>query len=264
MIAARLFRIVLVLLAFAGLAFAYLFSAASAEGAPRPPRPRPVRPRPARPRPAPRAGRPLPRPAVRPTVPPPRRVPRVVPRPKPIVVRRVPVSGVMVIRDVEKLPSTAMVETTGATPQARKVGGVAKGLTVSVEIDGTPTPVRLLGVAMAAAAEGDGSPARPVRADAFLRNILTGEFVYLVQDAGLNEKDEDGARVAYLYRAPDQLFVNQELVRQGYAVTAEGYDFQHKEAFLVYQHRAQADEKGLWQHAEDHTATVPSRTAEGE
>ncbi len=113
MIAARLFRIVLVLLAFAGLAFAYLFSAASAEGAPRPPRPRP---RPVRPLP-----RPAVRPAVRPTVPPPRRVPRVVPRPKPIMVRRVPVSGVTVIRDVGKLPSTAMVETTSATPQAPPV-----------------------------------------------------------------------------------------------------------------------------------------------
>jgi len=37
------------------------------------------------------------------------------------VVRRVPVSGVTVIRDVEKRFSTVMVETTGATPQARPV-----------------------------------------------------------------------------------------------------------------------------------------------
>jgi len=262
MVALRLFRVALMALALAGLAFLYVFSVASAEGAPRP-RPRPFRP--ARPGPGPRPTRPpAPPPAARPSVPPPRRpAARVVPRARPVVLRRMPLSGVTVIREVEKLPSTPMEETTEGQPHARKVVGTGKDLTVTVQIDGKRTRVRLLGVAAPETARGNGARPRRPTGEGFLKNLLTGEFAYLVQDAGLGETDEDGTRVAYLYRAPDRLFVNQELIRQGFAVTADGHDFRHKDAFLIYEHRARADEKGLWKQFGGKQAAAPLSGAEG-
>lgn len=261
MIVLRLFRVAMMALALAGLAFLYVFSVASAEGAPRP-RPRP-RPRPVRP--GPRVTRPtVPPPGARPSVPPLRRpAARVVPRARPVALRRMPLSGVTVIREVEKLPSTPMEETTEGQPQARKVIGTGKDLAVTVHIDGKRTRVRLLGVAVPETARSDGTRPRRPTGDVFLKNLLTGEFAYLVQDAGLGETDEDGTRVAYLYRAPDRLFVNQELIRQGFAVTADGYDFRHKEAFLIYEHRARADEKGLWKQVGGKQPAAPLSAAEG-
>jgi len=261
MVVLRLFRVALMALALAGLAFLYMFSVASAEGAPRPrPRPRPVRPGP-----GPRVTRPtVPPPGARPSVPPLRRpAVRVVPRAKRVALRRVPVSGMTVIREVEKLPSTSMVETTEGQPQARRIVGTGKDLTVTVQIDGKRTAVRLLGVAAPETAQGDGARPRRPAGDAFLKNLLAGEFVYLVHDASLGETDEDGTRVAYLYRAPDRLFVNQELIRQGFAVTADGYGFRHKDAFLVYEHRARADEKGLWKQFGGKRPAAPLSAAEG-
>ena len=51
-------------------------------------------------------------------------------------------------------------------------------------------------------------------ATAFTRNLLLGELVYLRFDGDRTEKY--GRLLAYLYRAPDGLFVNLEVVRQGY------------------------------------------------
>ena len=255
MVALRLFKGAMMGLALAGLAFLYVLSVASAEGAPRP-RPGPRSFRPARPGPGPLPTRPSVPPPLRPAV-------RVVPHARPVVLRPMPVSGVTVIRDVEKLPAMSMEETTEGQPQAREVVGTGKDLTVVVQIDGKRTPVRLLGVAVPETAQGDGARPRRPAGDAFFKNLLAGEFVYLVQDAGLGETDEDGTRVAYLYRAPDRLFVNQELIRQGFAVTADGYDFRHKDAFLIYEHRARADEKGLWRQFGGERPAAPPSAAEG-
>ena len=67
----------------------------------------------------------------------------------------------------------------------------------------------------------------------------------------LEETDEAGRRDAYLYRVPDGLLLNLELVRQGYAVTAGNYAFEHLDAFLIYQRRARADKRGLWALVDD-------------
>ena len=60
-------------------------------------------------------------------------------------------------------------------------------------------------------------PQKPVErfgkeASAFTRNLLLGEPVYLRFDT--DRTDKYGRLLAYLYRAPDGLFVNLEIVRQ--------------------------------------------------
>jgi endonuclease YncB( thermonuclease family) len=132
--------------------------------------------------------------------------------------------------------------------EAYRVIDVDAAYTVTVQIDGRPTPVRMLGVEppLVAASDEDETGTLPEAALHFVRNLLVAEFVYLDHDPGLEKTDADGNLVAYLYRAPDELLVNLELIRQGYALAAEGYSYQLQEAFTAYQAKAQADQKGIW------------------
>jgi len=197
---------------------------------PRPPATRPLRPNP-------RLHPPRPKPIV-----------RVLPRATPVVVYDTqPDETVTVVREVTALPPTAMVKDDAdtAAPRAWPVTGLGEGLSVTVKVDGKETPVRLIGVAVPKVAGLETSRAEATTRG-FLRNLLAGEFVYLVADKGLETQDEAGHRVAYLYRAPDEMLVNLELIRQGYAVAPDGYPFEHADAFRVYQRRARADARGLW------------------
>lgn len=117
--------------------------------------------------------------------------------------------------------------------------------------------VRLIGVA---------SPRwNEAAADArlFLDRLLVGESVYLVKPseppgAGQEEVSGHGAgsqgqpaadlpeQLAYVYRAPDGLFVNLELVRLGYAPVAARERFEHRLLFRTWEERARLAEKGVW------------------
>jgi endonuclease YncB( thermonuclease family) len=50
----------------------------------------------------------------------------------------------------------------------------------------------------------------------------------------------------YLFRQPDGLFVNQEVVRQGYGYAKTGLSFQYQDTFQAYEQRAREAGKGLW------------------
>jgi len=182
---------------------------------------------------------------------------RVVPRAAPVVIPEAEPETDVVIRDPDGLPPTALEVAEAESPEAYPVTDVGDGLTVTVKVGGEETPVRLLGVAEAGVASGNPS----MTAEAFLRNLVAGEFVRLVADENLEEADEKGRRVAYLYRVPDGLMVNLELVRQGYAVTAREYAFEHLDAFLIYQRRARADHRGLWALVGDTPAAAKSEPA---
>ena len=72
-----------------------------------------------------------------------------------------------------------------------------------------------------------------------------GESVYLRFD-GLDQINKDGHLLAYLYRATDELFVNLEIVRQGYGRVYTRSPFRHMELFAHYEGRAREVRKGLW------------------
>jgi len=195
--------------------------------------------------------KPLPRPPVK-VVPSPKLhvVPRpgvrvVVPTYLPRVVVRRPRPTVLVtsVNELAVVPVKEVVE----EEEAYKVMDVDQAYKVTVLIDGQPTPVRMLGVEPPlVASPDDESGTLPEAALYFVRNLLVNEFVYLDHDPTLAEKDADGNLIAYLYRAPDNLLVNLELIRQGYGLVAEAYSFELQGAFTAYQAKAQADEKGIW------------------
>ena len=92
-------------------------------------------------------------------------------------------------------------------------------------------------------------PNKPVEffgkeASAFTKNLLIGEAVYL--RFGNEARDKYNRLLAYVFRAPDGLFVNLEIVRQGYGHAYVKYPFEHMELFRHYEARARRSGKGLW------------------
>lgn len=126
------------------------------------------------------------------------------------------------------------------------VVAVVDGDTITVSRNGVTETVRLLGVDTPETQD----PRKEVQffgkeASAFLSNLVTGEDVYLTFEKR-GEKDRYGRSLAYVHRAPDGLWVNLEIVRQGYGQVYSGEAFQHIDVFLAYQRRAREAGKGLW------------------
>jgi micrococcal nuclease len=165
--------------------------------------------------------------------------------------RTVPVP-VTVVQGTGTEPATERptVPGSGEVPARRKadpvkVKKVLANAAVMLEIDGKDTKVRLLGVGPP---DMEGPQARRYEriADMFLTQLLKGEFVYVEHDPGLEKTDEDGVLTAYLFRAPDKMFVNLEIVRQGMGMCETDYSFEHSGVFEFYERKAHADGKGLW------------------
>ena len=130
------------------------------------------------------------------------------------------------------------------------------GDTLVLLMDGSQVKVRLIGVDTAETVH----PSKPVEAygkeaSHFLTNLLTGESVYLEYEQGSPSLDKYGLTLAYLYRVPDGLFVNLEIVRQGYGHAYTVFPFKYMELFRFYETKAREAGKGLWN---------PDLTAESE
>ena len=128
---------------------------------------------------------------------------------------------------------------------AYKVVRVIDGDTVKIDYNGKATNVRLIGVDTPETVH----PNKPVEAygkeaSNFTKNLLLGESVYLRFD--IDKTDKYGRLLAYLYRAPDGLFVNLEIVRQGYGHAYTQFPFKHMELFRYYGNRARTVGKGLY------------------
>ena len=132
-----------------------------------------------------------------------------------------------------------------ATDTAYKILRVIDGDTVELNYNGKPTVFRLIGIDTPETVHPD-KPVEPFgkEASAFTRNLLLGESVYLRFDA--EKVDKYDRRLAYLYRAPDGLFVNLEIVRQGYGRAYTRFPFKQMELFRHYGNRARTAGKGLY------------------
>ena len=128
---------------------------------------------------------------------------------------------------------------------AYEVKRIVDGDNVIIDYEGTETSIRLIGVDTPETVH----PRIPEEefgkeATIFLRNLLQGESVYL--RFGENERDRFNRLLAYVYRAPDGLFVNLEIVRQGYGYAYTDFPFEHEALFVHYGERARLTMKGLW------------------
>lgn len=134
-------------------------------------------------------------------------------------------------------------------------GGLPAGLDVTVErvVDGDTIVVsgkervRLIGVDTPETKD----PRRPVgcfgkEASRFTSSLLpAGSRVRLVAD--VEQRDRYQRLLAYVYRLPDGLFVNAELVRRGFAqVLTIPPNVAHSADFLALSREAREAGRGLW------------------
>ena len=109
-------------------------------------------------------------------------------------------------------------------------------------------------------------PAKPVQeygkeASCFTTNLLKGEEVYLAYDGDNPAQDRYGRTLAYVYRAPEGLFVNAEIIRQGYGHAYVKYPFKYLEEFRQLERFARHAEEGLWASQDNKVAPAkPSRS----
>ena len=92
-------------------------------------------------------------------------------------------------------------------------------------------------------------PRKPVEyfskeASAFTKKMVEGKPVRLEYD--WNRRDKYGRTLAYVYRMPDNLFLNAEIVKQGYGHAYTRFPFKYMEEFRRYESEARDMERGLW------------------
>lgn len=80
----------------------------------------------------------------------------------------------------------------------------------------------------------------------FLERLIGGETVYVTRAPGDHEHDAGIPAPALVYRAPEGLLVNLELVRQGYARAVDPAPFAAVELLRTYERQARRVGKGIW------------------
>jgi micrococcal nuclease len=141
----------------------------------------------------------------------------------------------------DESPSTATI------PGAAVVEFVIDGDTVDVVIDGEEERVRLIGIDTPESRVDDGPPeCFGPEAAAFTAELLPpGTDVRLERD--VVARDDYGRLLAYVFRLDDDLFVNEAIVRQGYAapLTIEPNDT-FAAQFVAAASAAEDEDLGLW------------------
>lgn len=132
------------------------------------------------------------------------------------------------------------------SPMEGRVVKIVDGDTIHVLVDGRSEKVRYIGMDT----PETHKPGTPVQcygraASAYNARLVEGRRVRLVLDA--ERRDRYGRLLAYVYRLPDGLFVNAELVRRGYAqVLTIPPNVAHAAELLSLQRQARGAERGLW------------------
>ena len=123
---------------------------------------------------------------------------------------------------------------------------IIDGDTVLVKIGDKTRRYQLLGADAPEFNPRDRAPdPHSINARRFIERLLLDESVYIQHDPSV---DRDGVnRIwGYLFRAPDMLLVNLELVRQGYAKHDPRRGALYAESFAFYGARAERLGKGIW------------------
>jgi micrococcal nuclease len=134
----------------------------------------------------------------------------------------------------------------GGDAQEGRVVRVVDGDTIVVSLDGRDERVRYIGIDTPESVKPD-SPVECYGKRASQANaaLVAGRRVRLVTD--VEERDRFGRLLAYVYREPDDTFVNAHLVRDGYARTLTiPPNVAHADAFRRLAREAREAGRGLW------------------
>lgn len=143
----------------------------------------------------------------------------------------------------EKDPGSAL-----STGDSLPVIEVFDGDTISVERNNTIEKVRLIGIDTPETKD----PRKPVQcfgkeASNYTHQLLDGRRVHLEIEVSQGERDRYGRILAYV-RRDDGLFVNQQLVAEGYAheYTYQENEYRYQLEFREAERLARDQQKGLW------------------
>lgn len=133
--------------------------------------------------------------------------------------------------------------------QEARVTKVVDGDTIEVEINGQRYKLRYIGVNTPETVD----PRKPVEcfgreASDENKRVVFGKTVFLEKD--ISETDKFGRLLRYVYLKLDDdslLFINDYLVRQGYAYASDyPPDVKYTEKFQEAQKQAEENQRGLW------------------
>ena len=143
--------------------------------------------------------------------------------------------------------SCAAPTTEALSPGTATVVSIIDGDTVVVDLDGTHERVRLLGIDTPETVH----PTRPVECygqestQRITELIPPGTELRLERD--VEGRDHYGRLLLYLYRADDDLFVNEAMVAEGFAATLHiDPNGAHRIALVQAEQDARAQGVGLW------------------
>ena len=128
------------------------------------------------------------------------------------------------------------------------VSKIVDGDTIKVMIDGEEQTVRLIGVDTPETVHPNKDvECYGLEASDFTKSLLTNKIVELEFDESQGQTDRYGRLLAYVYRADDHLFVNRELIKQGYAYEyTYNTPYKYQTEFQQDQEIASASKIGLW------------------
>ena len=123
---------------------------------------------------------------------------------------------------------------------------IIDGDTFEILYEDQITSVQLVGVNAPETTANPNQPPEPYgeQATAFLQEFLLDKSIYLRFD--ISKRDKYDRLLGYVYRASDSIFVNLEIIREGYGRVDTRYPFKHEEMFMSYESHAKAARKGLW------------------
>lgn len=149
--------------------------------------------------------------------------------------------GILLILVFIKNNSTVQQPSPSIDDNFIKVIKIIDGDTIEIEGDKS---VRYIGID----APESVDPRRPIQcfgkqASDFNRNLVEGKLVRLEKD--ISQTDKYGRLLRYVYM--DQIFVNDYLVRQGYAMASSfPPDVKYQQQFREAQREARENNRGLW------------------
>ncbi len=127
------------------------------------------------------------------------------------------------------------------------VSKIIDGDTLDVKLPhGATERVRLIGIDTPESVD----PRRPVQcfgyeASAYLKKLIGTQPVYIERDALSDDRDKYGRLLRYIF-LPDNTFVNEKMVADGYAYAYTRFAFTFKTSFVAAQRDARAGSRGLW------------------
>ncbi|MGO9599924.1 MAG: thermonuclease family protein [Isosphaeraceae bacterium] len=139
---------------------------------------------------------------------------------------------------------------------------VLDGYTIVVQHGGKPETVRLIGVDTPEEVDS-GTPVQYFAREAtrFITQITLNQQMRLELQESPGSRDGNGRLLAYVFRQTDGLFVNKEIIKQGFgfAYLKHRFDPERMDDFRATEREARESKRGLWAPVVDkyHEMTVP-------